>query len=66
MARAQYDKLKDGTFAGRIPECPGVVAFGTSLTECQGALRSMLEDWITLGLKLGHQPPIVVGNELCR
>ncbi len=66
MARAEYDKLEDGTFASRIPECPGVVAFGTSLTECQNALRSTLEDWIVLGLKLGHQLPIVHGNELCR
>jgi hypothetical protein len=27
LAEAVYDKLEDGTFAGRIPVCPGVVAF---------------------------------------
>ena len=27
MAEAAYDKLDDGTYAGRIPPCPGVVVF---------------------------------------
>ena len=31
MAQAVYDKLEDGTFAGRIPSCKGVVAFGDTL-----------------------------------
>lgn len=26
MADAVYDKLEDGTFAGRIPSCTGVIA----------------------------------------
>jgi len=30
LAHAIYDKLDDGTFAGRIPECKGVVAFGAT------------------------------------
>ena len=54
MARAVYDKLKDGTFAGRIPGCKGVVAFAATLRECEDELRSTLEDWVLLGLKLGH------------
>ena len=28
LASAVYDKLEDGTFAGHIPLCKGVVAFG--------------------------------------
>src|SRR5271167_706138 len=28
MAEAAYDKLEDGTYAGHIPACQGVVAFG--------------------------------------
>lgn len=31
MSEAVYDKLEDGTFAGRIPTCVGVVAFGETL-----------------------------------
>ncbi len=27
LAQAEYDKLEDGTFFGRIPACKGVVAF---------------------------------------
>ncbi len=61
MAQAVYDKLEDGTFTGRIPLCKGVVAFGTTLRECEDELRSTLEDWILLGLKLGHPLP-VIGN----
>ena len=44
MAQAIYDKLDDGTFAGLIPACPGVIAFGASLRECADELRSTLED----------------------
>jgi len=54
MAQALYDELEDGTFAGRIPGCPGVIAFGSTLQECMVELRSTLEDWILVGLKLGH------------
>lgn len=59
MAYAVYDKLEDGTFAGRIPQCKGVVAFGATLRECEDELRSTLEDWILVGLKLGHPLPVI-------
>ncbi len=66
MAQALYDKLEDGTFTGRIPSCKGVVAFGTTLRECEDELRSTLEDWILVGLKLGHPLPIIGGIDLNR
>ncbi len=66
MAHALYDKLEDGTFVGRIPLCQGVVAFGTTLRECEEELRSTLEDWIWLGLKLNHPLPIIAGIDLNR
>lgn len=59
MSQAVYDKLDDGTFAGRIPSCKGVVAFGTTLRDCEEELRSTLEDWILVGLKLGHSLPVI-------
>jgi predicted RNase H-like HicB family nuclease len=31
MAKANYDKLDDGTFSGKIPACRGVIAFGRTL-----------------------------------
>ena len=64
MARAVFDKLEDGTFAGRIPSCTGVVAFGTTLRECEDELRSTLEDWILVALKLGHPLPIIADINL--
>lgn len=59
LAEAFYDKLEDGTFAGRIPSCKGVVAFGTTLRGCADTLRSTLEDWVLLGIKLGHSMPVL-------
>ena len=64
MAQAIYDKLEGGSFAGRIPSCKGVVAFGTTLRECENELRSTLEDWILVGLKLGHSLPVIGGIDL--
>jgi len=64
LAHAVYDKLEDGTFAGRIPLCKGVVAFGTTLHECQDELHSTLEDWLLVGLKLGHPLPVIAGIDL--
>ena len=59
LAEAVYDKLEDGIFSGRIPSCPGVIAFGTGLRECEDELRSTLEDWVLLGLRLRHPLPVV-------
>ena len=64
MARAVYDKLEDGTFAGRIPECKGVLVFGATLRACEDELRSTVEDWIVVGLKLGHSLPVIAGIDL--
>ena len=64
LAEAVYDKLEDGSFAGKIPVCTGVVTFGSTLTECERELRAVLEEWILLGLKLGHILPVVAGIDL--
>ncbi len=64
MAKATYDKLDDGTFAGRIPLCKGVIAFGNTLRECENELRSTLEDWLLVGLKLRHPIPVIEGIDL--
>jgi predicted RNase H-like HicB family nuclease len=66
MTQAVYDKLEDGSFAGRIPSCKGVVAFGATLRECEDELRSTLEDWILVGLKLKHPLPVIGDIDLNR
>lgn len=64
MAHADYDKLEDGSFSGRIALCKGVIAFGATLRECEDELRSTLEDWLLVGLKLGHELPTIDGIDL--
>ena len=64
MAQAQIEELEAYNFAGRIPSCPGVVAFGNSETECREELRSVLEEWIVVGIRLGHSLPVVGGIDL--
>jgi predicted RNase H-like HicB family nuclease len=61
---ARYDKLDDGSFAGEIPKLKGITAFGHTLRECENELRSTLEDWILVGLKLGHKLPVLAGIDL--
>ena len=58
LSQAEYDELEDGTFFGRIPAYKGVIAFAATLRECEDELRSVLEDWVLVGLKLKHNLPI--------
>lgn len=66
LGLAEYDKWDDETFAGRIPSCKGVVAFAKTLRECESELRSTLEDWVLVGLKLGHGLPVLADINLNR
>ena len=66
LSEAEYDKLEDGTFSGRIPSSKGVIAFAASLRECEQELRSVLEDWVLVGLKLGHSLPVLDALDLNR
>jgi predicted RNase H-like HicB family nuclease len=61
---ARYDKLEDDSFAGEIPKLKGVIAFGRTLRECENELRSVLEDWILVGLRLRHKLPVLAGIDL--
>ncbi len=61
IENAVFYKLEDGTYSGRIPDFHGVIAFGSTLRDCENQLRSTLEDWILVGFKLGHPLP-VIGN----
>jgi predicted RNase H-like HicB family nuclease len=54
MRRAQYKILEDGTYFGWVEELPGVWSNDTNLSGCQQELQTVIEDWLLLGLKLGH------------
>ncbi|NCS46180.1 MAG: type II toxin-antitoxin system HicB family antitoxin [Microcystis aeruginosa BS11-05] len=64
IAISEIEQLEDGTYVGKVPNCQGVIAFGDTLSECQTQLRSTLEDWILVGLKLGHILPVIAGIDL--
>ncbi len=64
MKKAVYEILEDGTYYGEIPGFQGVLANSTSLEDCRDQLQEVLEEWILLGVKLGHQLPIVDSIDL--
>ena len=59
MSNAVYDKLEDGTFSGKILQCPGVIAFGDTLYNCQEELQSSLEGWLIVKIRHGDKLPIM-------
>ena len=64
LDRASYEKLEDGTFCGRIPPCPGVVASARTLSRCQRELREALEGWLIVKLRHGDRIPVIGGIDL--
>lgn len=64
MSKAEYDKLEDGSYSGRIAVCPGVIAFGNTLYECQNELRSVLEGWLIVKIRHGDQLPVIENIDL--
>ena len=59
LGNAVYDKLEDGSFSGKIPQCPGVVTFGETLYKCQQELRSSLEGWLIVKIRHGDTLPVI-------
>ncbi len=64
MRRATYEKLDDGTYYGEISDCPGTLAFGPTLYECQIELRSALEGWLLVKIRHGDKLPELGGIDL--
>lgn len=65
MHRAKYSILEDdGTYLGKIPDCQGVWASSDTLEACRDELKEVLEEWIILGLQMGHLLPVIEGIDL--
>ncbi len=64
MRRAEFEDLDDGHFCGTIPGCEGLIVFADTGAEVRTELRSALEDWTWLGLRLGHPLPAFDGIDL--
>jgi predicted RNase H-like HicB family nuclease len=57
MRLAKYEILEDGQFYGEIPGFQGVWAQAKILEDCRDELQSVLEDWLVMGLRMGHKLP---------
>ena len=66
LRRAHYELMENGRFFGSIPECQGCWAEGATLEECREELQTTLEDWLLLGLQMGHILPVIDGLDLNR
>ncbi len=64
MQKATYEILGDGTFYGEIPGFQGVYANAKTLETCREQLQQVLEEWIMLGLQMGHKLPELQGIRL--
>ena len=64
MTKAVYEKLEDGTYSGKIPQCPGVISFEETLYQCQEELRSVLEGWLIVKIRHGDRLPVIGGINL--
>jgi predicted RNase H-like HicB family nuclease len=64
MTKAVYEKLEDGTYSGKIPQCHGVIVFGETLYQCQEELRSVLEGWLIVKIRHGDKLPVIGGINL--
>ena len=64
ISEAEYEKLDNGSYSGRVPSCIGVIAFGPTLRQCEHELRSTLEDSCNC-LCLACHPELVEGCRGC-
>ncbi len=64
MRLAEYEILEDRQYYGEIPGFDGVWAQAQNLEACREELQSALEDWLILGLRMGHKLPVVDGIQL--
>jgi predicted RNase H-like HicB family nuclease len=64
MRLAKYEILEDGSYYGEIPGFEGVWAQAEQLELCRDELQSALEDWLILGIRMGHKLPVVAGIQL--
>jgi predicted RNase H-like HicB family nuclease len=61
---AKYKILEDGQYHGEIPGFQGGWTQAENLEACRDELQSTLEDWLILGLRMGHKLPVVAGIQL--
>ncbi|MEK7699314.1 MAG: type II toxin-antitoxin system HicB family antitoxin [Planctomycetota bacterium] len=59
MKKAHYEILPNNEgYFGKIANLQGVWANADNLETCREELKEVLEEWILLGIKMGHTIPI--------
>jgi predicted RNase H-like HicB family nuclease len=62
MSQARFKRIDNPEpIFGEIPPCPGVWATGETEEDCRRTLEEALEDWVLLGIRLGHSLPEING-----
>ena len=61
---AEFERMEDSRYFATVPVCLGVWAEGESVEECREQLPSIIEGWIIVGLRHGHQFPVIAGIDL--
>ncbi len=65
LRKAHYEILPEGEdYFDTIEDLQGVWAQTDTLETCREELREVLEEWIVLGLKIGHPLPAIDGITL--
>ena len=65
LQKAHYEVLQGGEgYFGTIEGLQGVWAQAGTLEACREELQEVLEEWIVLGLKMGHPLPSIDGITL--
>jgi predicted RNase H-like HicB family nuclease len=64
LNKAHYEIMENGKYWGEIPGLQGVWADADTLEQCREILREVLEDWIIVGLRHGHEIPVIEGIDL--
>ena len=57
LARAQYRRLEDGTFAATVRGLKGVIATGATLEVCRRDLAEVVEEWVLVRVARGLPVP---------
>ncbi len=65
LKKAHYEILPNGEgYFGKIKDLQGVWANADSLEACREEMKEVIEEWILLGIKMGHTIPIINGIDL--
>ncbi len=57
---SEDEVIDDGTTVGEIPGFDGVWGNAPTFEACRDDLMSVLEGWIVLGLRVGHELPYLI------